>query len=182
MLGIAFKEWAAVCRALGDGRQTLLLRKGGIAEAGGAFRPEYDRFWLYPTHFHERQQPGLKPDAGDAGIDCPPGAVRLGHFVEVPEVLDLDDLDAALRLDPLHVWTAEVVRQRFHYRSPGLFVLPARVYRVTNPVSVPERPEYAGCKSWVPLDRPVEELPAEPVLSDAEWERQLRRLRELLGR
>ena len=61
-LGVAFKEWAAVCRALADGTQTVILRKGGIAEAGGEFRPEHARFWLYPTHFHEQQRAGLKPE------------------------------------------------------------------------------------------------------------------------
>ena len=39
MLRIAFKEWAAVCRALASGRQSLIIRKGGIAEAGGVFAP-----------------------------------------------------------------------------------------------------------------------------------------------
>ena len=28
----AFKEWAAVCAALDSGRQTLILRKGGLHE------------------------------------------------------------------------------------------------------------------------------------------------------
>ena len=38
MLKDAFKEWAVICRALAEGRQALILRKGGIAEAGGDFR------------------------------------------------------------------------------------------------------------------------------------------------
>jgi len=32
MLAQAFKEWAVICRALAVGKQSLLLRKGGIAE------------------------------------------------------------------------------------------------------------------------------------------------------
>ena len=63
MLKIAFKEWAAVCRALADGTQTVILRKGGIAEVGGEFKPEHSRFWLYPTHYHEQHRHGLKPEA-----------------------------------------------------------------------------------------------------------------------
>ena len=62
---VAFKEWAAVCAALAAGRQALILRKGGIAEGPGGFRPEHDRFWLLPTRFHERPDK-LQPD--DAGF------------------------------------------------------------------------------------------------------------------
>ncbi len=50
---MALKEWAAVCQALAVGRQTILLRKGGIAEGPGGFRAEHDAFWLLPTYFHE---------------------------------------------------------------------------------------------------------------------------------
>lgn len=167
MLGVAFKEWAAVCRALAAGTQTVILRKGGIAEVGGEFRPEHARFWLYPTHFHEQQRAGLKPeflpliDAAEADRP-PPGTVRLTHFVEVIEVKHLTDLADALALDPLHVWSADTVRQRFHYRTPGLFALTARVWRGPT-VVVPERPEYAGCKTWVELDPSLPDTPAERV-------------------
>ena len=34
-LQVALKEWATVCHALETGRQTVLLRKGGIYEAAG---------------------------------------------------------------------------------------------------------------------------------------------------
>ena len=174
MLRVAFKEWAAICRALADGRQSVILRKGGIAEEGGTFRPEHDRFWLYPTFFHEQHQKGLKPDAtallAAAEADRPePGTVRLTHFVEVAAVRFVSDLDAALRLDGLHVWTADTVRRRFHYRTPGLFVLAVRVYRARTPAVVPEHPAYAGCKTWVELAEAVEELPGEPVVADEEW-------------
>jgi len=62
MLKIAFKEWAVICRALALGRQAMILRKGGIAEVGGEFRPEHERFWLYPTYLHEHRD-GVKADA-----------------------------------------------------------------------------------------------------------------------
>jgi hypothetical protein len=34
---MAFKEWAVVCEALGSGRQSVILRKGGIAEGREGF-------------------------------------------------------------------------------------------------------------------------------------------------
>src|SRR5579885_3233527 len=100
MLRIAFKEWAVVCRALAEGRQALILRKGGIAEEGGVFRPEHDRFWLYPTYFHEPQRNGIKPEFAPplaaAEADRPPtGTLRLTHFAEVAAVRFLDRLEDA---------------------------------------------------------------------------------------
>ncbi|HEX4591747.1 MAG TPA: DUF1802 family protein, partial [Gemmataceae bacterium] len=62
MLRIAFKEWAVICQALAEGRQALILRKGGIAETGGQFAPEHSRFWLYSTFAHEKPE-GIKPEA-----------------------------------------------------------------------------------------------------------------------
>ena len=87
MLRIAFKEWAAVCRALAVGRQAIILRKGGIAETGGQFEPEHTRFWLYPTYVHQ-QQGGLKPDAAElvhaAEADRPPAGIQGRLLPRVP--------------------------------------------------------------------------------------------------
>ena len=63
---VAFKEWAGVCDALADGRQSLILRKGGIAEGPRGFVPEHSTFWLYPTRVHEAGQ-GLRVDRPAAG-------------------------------------------------------------------------------------------------------------------
>jgi hypothetical protein len=170
MLRMAFKEWAVVCRALAQGQQTVLLRKGGIAEAGGTFRPEHEQFLLYPTYFHEHRA-GLKPqflpllDEAQAE-QPPPGTLRLTHCVRVAAVRHLVELEQALALDALHVWSPELIRTRFAYRTPGLYALLVRVYRLAAVVERPDRPEYAGCKSWVELDPPVTTAGAVPVLSD----------------
>ncbi len=52
----AFKEWGVVVDALGRGEQIVILRKGGIAEVRGGFRAEHDRFWLFPTRFHQQSE------------------------------------------------------------------------------------------------------------------------------
>ena len=61
-LGYAFKEWAVICRALAEGQQAVILRKGGIAEQQGAFTVEHRRFWLYPTYVHQ-QRAGIVEEA-----------------------------------------------------------------------------------------------------------------------
>jgi hypothetical protein len=167
MLTVAFKEWAVICAALAAGRQSLILRKGGIAEEGGEFRPEHSEFLLYPTYFHEHRS-GVKPEflplleAAEAAKP-PAGTVRFTHFVRVESVAHVTELEQALALDSQHAWTSDVVKQRFHYRKPGLFVLTVRVFKLAQPVDVVERPEYAGCKTWVLLDSPVDTTGAEEV-------------------
>ena len=51
---IALKEWAVTVRALAEGEQLLTLRKGGIREEHKHFELEHDRFFLYPTFDHQR--------------------------------------------------------------------------------------------------------------------------------
>jgi hypothetical protein len=183
MLKIAFKEWAAVCRALADGTQTVILRKGGIAEVGGAFRPEHPRFWLYPTHYHEQHRKGIRPEATHY-LDAAetetrnPGTIRFAHYVDVADVVFVKDLERALALAEWHIWTPETVEQRFHYRSPGLYVFPVRVFAVPE-IAVPELPGYEGCKTWVELDRAMGDA-GTPVLSDAIFGQRLTAIRERL--
>src|SRR5689334_19802332 len=51
----ALKEWAVTCRALQEGRQVLLLRKGGIEDDYGVFALEHQTFWLQPTYEHQSE-------------------------------------------------------------------------------------------------------------------------------
>jgi hypothetical protein len=171
MLQHALKEWAVICRALAEGQQALLLRKGGIAEPGGEFVLKHKRFWLYPTWTHQ-QRAGVRPEAWplleQAEAERPPaGVLRLTHFAEIAGVYHVRALMPALLLAHLHFWSDETVEQRFHYRAPGLYVLPVRVWRAAEAVELPERAEYAGCKSWVDLGRPLPTDGATPVLSEA---------------
>src|SRR5579871_3444210 len=102
MLKHAFKEWAVICRALADGKQSLILRKGGIEEASGDFRLEHMRFWLFPTFAHQQEE-GIRPEARPllerAKADRPAdGILRLTHFAEVTGVYHVHDLGSALLL------------------------------------------------------------------------------------
>src|SRR5215469_1358035 len=145
MLRHAFKEWAVICKALAEGRQSLILRKGGIAEEGGIFKPEHSRFWLLPTFAHQ-QAGGVKPEAlpllrAAEGERPPAHLLRFHHFAEVSGVFWVPRLEDVLALDRLHLWSEETVRQRFAYRSPGLYVLALRVYRVPQALETAAKPE-----------------------------------------
>jgi hypothetical protein len=179
----AFKEWAVICRALAEGRQAIILRKGGIAEEGGEFAVEHNRFWLYPTYLHQ-QESGLHPDAAEllrqVEAERPPnGLVRVSHWVEVAGIYQLHDIVSALKLQPFHLWSLETVTKRFFYRSPGLYALPVRVYRAAA-VELRETEYYAGCRSWVELERDLDADYSAPVLSDAAFADVRRRLDDVL--
>jgi hypothetical protein len=183
MLKHAFKEWAVICRALAEGRQAILLRKGGIAEAAGEFVLEHTRFWLYPTYTHQ-QRDGIRPDAlpllAEALANRPPaGVVRLTHFGEVGGVYRVRDLTLALLLGHLHLWSEETVRARFAYRQPGLYVMAVRVYKAAEEFEVPVMPYYEGCRSWVELERTLPTEGAQPVLRGADF-RDVQRSLDLL--
>jgi hypothetical protein len=185
MLRHAFKEWAVICRALAEGKQAIILRKGGITEEGGSFRVEHDRFWLYPTYVHQQKggiQAAALPLLEQAEAKRPPpGIVRLTHFAELAQVCHLADLDVILRLQDLHCWSEETVHARFAYRKPGLFVLAVRVYRAADEHDLAETAEYAGCKSWVELDRELPTEGATGVLDSQSFDDVLQVLRDLRG-
>jgi hypothetical protein len=172
-LRVALKEWAVICRALAEGRQALLLRKGGIAEESGGFRVEHERFWLFPTYIHQHQTAlveSARPLLEQVQAERPPaGTIRLTHFALVPCVYHVDDLAKAWKLAGLHLWSQETVEARFNYREPGLYVLPVRIYRA-RAVDLPETEAYAGCKSWVDLGRDVPIAEAMPVLSESDFD------------
>ena len=180
----AFKEWAVICKALAEGRQAVVLRKGGVAEKTGEFQVEHTRFWLYPTYVHQ-QRDGITADAlpllHQAEAERPPaGVVRLTHFAETAGVYHLHNLAAVLLLGAMHSWSAATVKSRFEYKHPGLFVLPVRVYKAAQAFDLPETEHYAGCRSWVELDRELPTEGATPVLSDEAYREVLDRLERLL--
>ena len=177
---VAFKEWAGVCDALASGRQAIILRKGGIEEGPRGFVPEHPAFWLYPTFVHEAEQ-GLKV-ASTTPRPADPDVVPIGALVMVESVDRVDDLDRLLGLGPFHVWTEETVRKRFEYRKPGLWVLGVRAYRRDEPWRVEVTPAQLGCKSWVPLERPLATSGLIPARSDIEAAEDRRSLAAALGR
>ena len=151
----AFKEWAAICRALAAGRQDVILRKGGIVEPGGAFRPEHAEFLLLPTFVHQAPE-SLVPDARDLLVDIdgdrpPEGSVVLRHMARVREALRIRSLADLAAFRGRHVWSDAVVAERFHRWQDELHVLEVEVTPLPAPLTLPWHDSYGGCKSWVEL-------------------------------
>ncbi|HET6424877.1 MAG TPA: DUF1802 family protein [Planctomycetaceae bacterium] len=164
----AFKEWAAVCSALLSGRQSLILRKGGIHEGRVGFRVDHPEFWLFATGFHQQPE-ALQPGAMDHALSQPAsGTILLPGYAVVEAVEEIHDPAVLPRLSGHHVWSDRTIDERFHYRSPGLFALIVRVYRPPSPLALPDSPHFAGCRSWVDLPDELPTANLTPVLSDDE--------------
>ena len=182
---IALKEWAVVVDALGRGRQTILLRKGGIREKGGAFEPEHRDFLLYPTAFHQNPEeliPDARPDL--ARIQAQPrdaAVIRFEIRATVEAVFRIEDPARLEALAPFHILAPETVAARFRYRKPGLHVLLLRVCRLPAVVTVPERKAYEGCVSWVDLGEELRTEKGTPVLDDEAFARMAKGVKDALG-
>ena len=164
MESVGFKEWALVCEALGSGRQTILVRKGGIAEGREGFGFRHREFFLFPTFFHE--QIGKVRTAQPEIPEAREGKIEIRYFARLEAKKEITSWPEAAALEPFHIWQESVVRERFDYKAAGLHVALVRVFRLEPIWVFPDAPAYGGCRSWVKLP----EIPAPtgftPVLSD----------------
>ena len=184
MVQTAFKEWAVIVEALGQGEQIVILRKGGIAEGRGGFRAEHERFWLFPTLFHQQAE-GVVPDAAARfrSMTFPPEDVlRIQFAAKVVEARRLESLAAAERLAGQHIWRDDVIAERFDWgRDQGIYAMAVRVRQLAAPMDLPMLEEYGGCKSWIELEPSMDIDGANPVLEDVIFEQKLADFREALA-
>jgi len=171
-LDVALKEWASVCSALEEGRQIILLRKGGILEAIGGFELEHPRFFLFPTYLHQNAQMLKESERKRlVSLSEEPAQIILSSAASVTDIIRLRDRAQMDRLDREHIWTSPLIDMRFNYRPQNpLYLLLLRVYRLAEPITIQNTPEYAGCKSWVPLQTRISTAGARPAVNDAEFE------------
>jgi hypothetical protein len=170
-LQVALKEWASVCGALSRGRQIILLRKGGIYESAGEFEVERRQFLLFPTYLHQNAAM-LKSDerAGLLKLSAEPQKIEISLAGSITDIVAMTSRAAMDALDDEHIWTRPLIDMRFNYRPENpLYLLLVRAYRLARAVTIDNTPAYAGCKSWVPLQRTIETAGAEAVLNDAEY-------------
>jgi hypothetical protein len=171
----ALKEWSAVVHALLDGRQTVLLRKGGIHEkrfaltASVVSRFTAPRFLFFPTVAHSHAE-RVRPEHADllhaAADDSTDDEVILRAGAKVVAAVEVGRPENLHEIESLHIWTAESVQvDRLDFRPKRrLTVLVVQASPLHEPVRLTRTPDYAGCKSWVPL--PVDPEWASPVHAD----------------
>lgn len=184
---IAFKEWAIVVDALGRGDQIIILRKGGISEDGGGFKPEHEKFLLFPTLFHQQRESVIAPAQGRFDTLspqlAPPGTLRIEYHAELVASRQLHSLDDALALRGQHIWRDEVIRERFDWGAErAIFALAVRVHRLPRAIEMPMLGAYGGCKSWVELEEDVPLAGSMPVLNDADFNTKLEDIKRALDK
>ena len=149
----ALKEWSNVVAALGRGDQVVLIRKGGIADS--SFGVEADRFYLYPTYFHQGESEA-RP------------SVTITHWCEVVRTWSVHDAALLDAVESLVVLPRETIDARYRFRpDQALYVIAVRTWQLAEPVEVRFREEYAGCRSWLSVDEEIDIEGSWPVISDA---------------
>jgi len=173
---IAFKEWAVVCDCVLEGKQVVLLRKGGILEQTKGFQMEHATFFLYPNTEHQSREQ-LKPEYhARMGTYGPPakvtGTLQIAGYCNVVDIIKTADPATLRALEPLTCWTQALFDMRINYKpeKPN-FVVTARAYKLPSPIEIPFHADYAGCHSWVPLKQALSLTGGIPVLSDEQFER-----------
>jgi hypothetical protein len=182
----ALKEWAVVCRALEAGRQSVLLRKGGIIEETRDFALVERSFLLYPTYEHQDlasvQEPYRAWFAETLEHRPPDDVVRIASGADVTDLFLTHDLDAMLALSGTYAWSEDYIRMRMAYkpRKP-MNVVVVRAWILPAPVDVPVLEHFAGCKSWVPLERGVPTDDRRHVLTSDEHGARVAEIESILG-
>ena len=170
----ALKEWSVVVEALAEGRQTFLLRKGGIAEGKRGFELKHNEFVFFPTWEHQHAR-SIRPEFHKLfeKVKPPdPNVLEIRYLAQVTDVLRAPvEMEAAQRLARHHIWAEPFVRMRYEYRPDlPLFIVVPRIFRLPRRVQIPHDRRYAGCRSWVTLYEDVDVADRQPVLSRNEFQ------------
>ncbi len=180
MESVGFKEWDLVCDAMGRGEQSIIVRKGGIAEGRAGFAFRHSECFLFPTFFHEQIEKVRSDKAEISTVREHDVEIRL--FAKLIATRKITSWEIAAALEPLHVLQQLVVRERFDYDEiPGVHVALIRVFRLAPSWIFPDSPYYGGCRSWVTLPEFPSSTRFEPVLSDAQHERRAELFGKLTG-
>jgi hypothetical protein len=180
-VNVALKEWASFTEALARGLQIAILRKGGIVEAGRrGFELRRREFLLFPTHEHQHAAM-LRPEAGALVEPAHDESISITTLAKVTDICRAPE-DRSLLLHDEFLWNQAFLDQRYGYRPDlPLWVIVLRAYRLATPVRIPNRPSYAGCKSWVNLTEEIDVAGASPALDDESFSRRRAGLLERLG-
>jgi hypothetical protein len=171
---IAFKEWQVVCDALASGRQSILLRKGGIHEGRSGFSFAHEAFFLFPTRFHAQ---GDQVREGEVKVlpEWQPGDIlQITHHAEALWAVTLGDWEKVAALETYHIYSEATVRERFDWEGKGMssgsiHAALVRVRELAEPWQLVYQPSFGGCRSWITLPEPPAgwRETARPVMDDA---------------
>ncbi len=188
---LALKEWSIICKALEDGNQTILLRKGGILEYKKGFEIRQKSFLLFPTLEHQAEE-YLQSKylqtydlllRGNKSQDIQNKTNTLLILARIEAIQEFHDHEMLPELEKYHIWNEKYVNMRMNYNpKKPMNALLLRVYKLPQPISIDVNPEWAGCKSWIDMDiaekygNQFGSVPkmfdqSEPVIKDKEFQK-----------
>jgi len=178
----ALKEWATVVKALEQGKQTVILRKGGILETASGFNIESKKFFLFPTWEHQETK-HVKPEFHDflnGVLDKKPdeGFNKISSYAEILFEKDVESNEIINDLSSFHVWSDSYIQERRNW-------MPEKPMKVIflKVVKIPEfnlslEPKFSGCKSWIEINSNFQE--GQLALKDDEIEQKLQEFKEIV--
>lgn len=156
------KEWNATIEALGQGKQTILIRSYGTT---------LESFLLYPTVSYANKDDyldGFQPEyqffVEENALPVKQGnKVAIKYYATVEKIVEKTP-SAIIKLQKNYIWAAEHVRNYLKGKKPQVWVL--RVYQLKEPYMAEPTPgaiKYANLKEEVSLEA------IEPVLNDSKF-------------
>lgn len=154
-------EWNVTIEALGQGKQSLLIRKYN-SNAN-------EEFLLYPTTsyaskynldiFQDKYQDFVENNLLPTSDN---GKVEVKYYAKLEAVID-KPVSKIGALNKFHIYTKKHVKSYIKDKKPKVWLL--RVYKLDNPVMLSKN----RAMIWATVNKSVE-LKGKPVLSDDEFE------------
>ena len=177
----SLKEWATVIKALESGKQTVLLRKGGILEIASGFKIESNKFLLYPTWEHQEFH-HIKPEFHNFLEDVKSNHPEEGFnivtsFAEVLDEADITSEKTIEKLSSFHIWSDSYIKERRNWKPEKLMkAVLLRVYKIPE-IKISLKPEYQGCKSWININEEI--LEGQSVLNSEDIQSSMEKFKEI---
>jgi hypothetical protein len=186
----ALKEWAIVCKGLEEGRQTILLRKGGIMERKHGFELRHNDFYMFPTYEHQSRDllqeeyvDKFESILQDKPLDDRNTIDLYGKVIFITETFSRKILHD---LRDFHIWNEKYINARMDYNpEKPLSIILLRIYRLNKALNVALSPEQAGCRSWIDFESLSTENSQDnigkPVLSNDVFQERQSQLMEVIN-
>lgn len=154
-------EWNATIEALGQGKQTILIRKYKTLQKDFLFHPtvSYAAKEDYLQSFQKNHRKFVEENA----LPKKDGKkTEIKYYAKVDKVIEKPS-NRIGGFSKYHIWTNEHVRSYLGSNKAQIWIL--RVYKLKEPVMA----EHGGGQTYVNLKKPVSLEGIEPVLSDKEF-------------
>ena len=177
------KEWATVVKAFEHGKQTVILRKGGILETSSGFNIESKEFLLFPTWEHQEPK-HVKPEyhsfLEEVLNDKPnEGFNKITSLAEVLYEKDVTSVETVDRLSEFHVWSDMYIEERRNWNPEkpfkAIFLKTSKIPEIKLPLNS----SFQGCKAWVEINSNFDSV--ESVLNESEIQTKLEKFRSIVN-